>query len=53
MIHRYIEFVRNWEKDAKYITIIRAMCICDEAPVVHNQNMLSETILKNEEVRND
>jgi hypothetical protein len=53
MIHRYIEFVRTWEKDAKYIMIIRAMCICDNAPVVHNQNMLSETILKNAEVRND
>ena len=42
---------RNPMQDDKYIVILRALCICDGSPVVHNQKMLTDLLLRNPDTR--
>ena len=53
IIERFIEFLRVWDKDSKYITILRAITICDGHPMTHNQKLLSEFILIDKRTRDD
>lgn len=50
-IHRFIEFLVHKEKDEKFVHILRAICICNEKPMMENQKQVSQRMLQDEATR--
>lgn len=49
------KFIYNLIKDggdSKFVHILRAICICDDKPMLKNQNIITEILLQDRQVRN-
>ena len=46
-INRFITILKENDKDAKYVEILRAICICDAKPMIKNQKDISKKLLDN------
>ena len=44
-INRFIQFLVQYDKDSKFQDILRAICICDEKPILENQKIISDRML--------
>lgn len=45
-IHRFIDFLVSDIQQAQYVNIVRAMCICNEEPMIKNQKKVSKFLLE-------
>jgi hypothetical protein len=51
-VRMYIQSLKSSvQRDNKYIVILRALCNCNGVPIVHNQKMLTELILLDDDTR--
>jgi hypothetical protein len=44
-IYRFIDFLVEKDKDEKFLLILRAICICDDRPMLENQKEISTKML--------
>lgn len=49
-ITKILNFLVDKGKNSKYVTILSALCICKDKPMIKNQKELSEKILNNPEI---
>lgn len=49
-IENFIHFLCHEDKDVKFLNILRAICICNEEPIIKNQKELSELMLQDKSV---
>ena len=53
IILKFIEILATEKnRDSRYVSILRAICICNNEAMIHNQNMLSNLILIDEITKN-
>jgi len=45
-INRFIDILRDKDKDAKYVDILRAICICDGSPMIKNQRDITKQLVE-------
>lgn len=50
-IHKFVSNLVNMGREKKYIDILRAICICNEAPMKVNQTIISSLILNVQDTR--
>lgn len=49
-ILQFVDILKE-DKDAKYVEVLRAICICDGLPMIKNQKDITREILENSEVK--
>lgn len=49
-IQNFIKFLCEEDKDAKFLNILRAICICNDEPMMQNQKEISELMLQDKKV---
>jgi hypothetical protein len=50
-ILEFVNVLKEGDKDAKYVEILRAICICDGMPMIKNQKDITREMLSKKEVK--
>lgn len=49
-ILNFVNYLYKEEKDAKFINILRAICICNGEPMIQNQKEISEMMIQDTKI---